>query len=661
MPKAKSPPREPAAVLSGPDAPATSATRRIRLVGGFAALAALFAALGFVWMRGRTQAVNGATISMAAKTEDPALPVDLLPPPDGMRVSVPLAASERAYLAEIEHRGLTLSARVFTVLAGAIRDADREKLASLLAPTFAGETLDLSEARGPANDSFVIRRVSAAEGAKPGRVNADEFVNYLLKLRERFGKPPTVKLPLPDGSCCRDGQPLFPVLPFTPGAEEPPTMTIHVGLTSLAPVSRERLDGAWSGGCNIRMVGLTRDGLAETSLKLAFDALRIADVDAIAGDTGWIQSLRVQEAQEQSAPRPLMLETAKARGIDTERFADCWNAPDPARRPVTTGGVFLSDLDGDGRIDMLVTDAGRGALFRGLDGGKFEDVTAKSALPPRCAGIAAFGDFDGDRLPDLILNTGVFRNAGGFRFEDVTGKCTLRLPKGAMGYTVADYDRDGRLDLYVARSTGPQPREGRNSWIDGPGGPGNLLCRNLGDWRFEDVSEKANATAGHRSCFTAAWLDADSDGWPDIYAINEFGGGVLLLNRGDGTFREQPLVDDAGDFGSMGMAVGDVDNDGNIDIFTANMYSKAGRRIFENLSPGTYPPEVFAKIKRFVTGSELYRNRGGLKFERTGNAKRLNAVGWSYGAAFVDLDNNGFLDLYATAGFISVARDKPDG
>jgi hypothetical protein len=122
-----------------------------------------------------------------------------------------------------------------------------------------------------------------------------------------------------------------------------------------------------------------------------------------------------------------------------------------------------------------------------------------------------------------------------------------------------------------------------------------------------------------------------------------------------------PLLDDAGDFGSMGMAVGDIDNDGHIDVYTANMYSKAGRRIFENLSPGTFPPDTWAKIKRFVTGSELYRNHGGLKFERAGKALRVHAVGWAYGAAFFDADNDGFLDLYGTAGFMSVNKEEPDG
>ena len=107
--------------------------------------------------------------------------------------------------------------------------------------------------------------------------------------------------------------------------------------------------------------------------------------------------------------------------------------------------------------------------------------------------------------------------------------------------------------------------------------------------------------------------------------------------------------------------MGDTNNDGHIDIYTANMYSKAGRRIMENLPEGAYPPDIFAKIKRFVTGSELYQNQGNLSFKRVGKQFGLHAVGWAYGPMMADLDNNGYLDLYANAGFFSVETQDPDG
>jgi hypothetical protein len=111
----------------------------------------------------------------------------------------------------------------------------------------------------------------------------------------------------------------------------------------------------------------------------------------------------------------------------------------------------------------------------------------------------------------------------------------------------------------------------------------------------------------------------------------------------------------------MALTCGDIDNDGNIDLYIANMYSKAGARVISNVLPGSYDEKIMAAMRRFHTGSELHRNRGGLKFEQVGQAMQVNDVGWAYGAALVDLDNDGWLDLFATCGFMSLTRDNPDG
>jgi hypothetical protein len=137
---------------------------------------------------------------------------------------------------------------------------------------------------------------------------------------------------------------------------------------------------------------------------------------------------------------------------------------------------------------------------------------------------------------------------------------------------------------------------------------------------------------------------------------------VLYVNNGQGRFQPRHLAGGKpADFGTMGVAAGDFDNDGRIDIYAANMYSKAGSRIMGNLRPDAYPPEVMAKMRRFVAGSQLHRNLGNLGFDQLGERHQVNGVGWAYGAVLADLDNDGWLDIYATAGYMSVARDKPDG
>ena len=116
---------------------------------------------------------------------------------------------------------------------------------------------------------------------------------------------------------------------------------------------------------------------------------------------------------------------------------------------------------------------------------------------------------------------------------------------------MADFDRDGRMDLYVTRNG----KSKVDSWLEGKSGDskGNQLWHNRGNWRFENVTEVSHTSGGQRSTFSAIWLDINEDGWPDLYVINEFGNGVLLLNHHDGTFREHALVRGPGDFGSTGV------------------------------------------------------------------------------------------------------------
>ena len=547
----------------------------------------------------------------------------------GLAAKLPLAETERVYIAKIETRALTLNQKGFPAFARALKTGEAKQVQFYLASSFQGNLLAFPE--GPNYQSETLRIWRAASGAKPV---TDKVAERLVEWRNRFAKDAKVEL----------------------------------ALMSLSPGSRDELEtGVWKGSCALRIVGAragTDQGKGEMMLKFEFETGKLPDVDDIITTGGWIRSLRMIEGQEATARQNLMAEVGKEHGIDRTLFLDNWTSDiPPGQRPIVTGGVYLADLDNDGHDDLLVTDTKGVFMFRATATGKFEQVGRDSGLPLELTGVgnAALGDFDGDGLVDVILESRSFKNLGKFKFQETTERTGFRFGS-ATGFSLADYDRDGKLDIYVTRYFGQKvPRASKNSWIDGPGGPGNQLWRNLGNWKFEEVSLKANAQAGRRSCFTACWLDANNDGAPDIYVINEFGGGALLVNHGNGTFREMHLVDDAGDFGSMGMVVGDYNNDGNIDIYTANMYSKAGRRIMENLAPDSYSPEIFTKMKRFVTGSEMYRNAGNLKFERIGKALRVHAVGWAYGASLVDLDNDGYLDLYGTAGFVSVNKEEPDG
>jgi hypothetical protein len=544
------------------------------------------------------------------------------PPPE-----LTLPKAEREYIWEIEHHGNVLSRYGFGALAAALRRADADALNALCAADFTGRIP--AQPRVVRLDSELAQLTRLEDSGAPAtRLDRDRFVAHLLTLRRRFTQPPQVKL----------------------------------ALMGLGPEKRDQFDGPWAGTGQLRMWGEAGPGQpTEVILHLEYHVPR--PTPEALGKPGWLRECRITQSQEAQAPHFLLRDVTTERGIDPRRFHDNWRSSDDLA-PVT-GGVYLCDFNRDGILDMLVTDVKGYVLYRGLPGGKFEDVTlamgllgiAPSQSGPRT--LAAFADLDGDGWEDLILGNHVYRNDDGKRFVDVTQRTNLYLPEDATGIAIADFDRDGRLDLYVTRHG-----QGKvDSWLEGRSGSldGNVLWRNLGNWRFQDVTASSGAGGDRRSCFTALWFDADNDGWPDLYVPNEFGNGVLLRNQHDGTFKEIALVSGPGDFGTMGLTCGDIDNDGRIDLYSANMYSKAGNRVIGNLRPDAYSPDVMARLRSLVAGSQLYLNRGDTRFEPVGKKYQVAGVGWAYGAALVDLDNDGWLDLYATCGYVSRSRDEPDG
>jgi hypothetical protein len=561
----------------------------------------------------------------------PELPAQKVPGKTSLDTSAAMASpgledAERDYLWEIEHRGNLLGRYGFRSLANALAEADGTALRAMLAADFTGQVLDKPcEVRRSDGVIEVVRQEDA--GQRPAALDADRFVARLLEYRQPFAQPPRAQL----------------------------------SLMALAPVTRGELDGLWQGTCLLRMWGEAQPGQPrEVALYLRYRVPKPSR-ESLHAD-GWLHACAITQSQVAQASRWLMREVAAERGINVAELHDNWKVDVKQSKASRGLGVYLCDFDRDGILDILITDAARFVLYKGLPGGKFQDVTEQMGLPtrpglPTLSGlIAGFADLDGDGWEDLILGGDVYRNDEGKRF--VLQPISPRLPPDATDVAVADFDRDGRVDIYLIRSS--ESKAG--SWLSGKAeGHGNLLWHNKGNWQFEDVTRAAGVDGGQRSVFSALWLDADNDGWPDLYVPNEFGDGILYVNRRDGTFAAHSLTDGPCDFGTMGVTCGDIDNDGNIDIYAANMYSKAGSRVIGNLRPDAYPDDVTARIRRFTVGSQLHHNLGGLKFEQLGTKYQVASVGWAYGPVLVDLDNDGFLDLYATCGFNSRSRSEPDG
>ncbi|MFO0936117.1 MAG: FG-GAP-like repeat-containing protein [Gemmataceae bacterium] len=459
-------------------------------------------------------------------------------PTEESSINYELPESDRKYLWKIENGGNLLVKHGFGPLANALKSGDRAALAKALAPDFIGG--DISNPRIIQTKSGVvdIERIEET-GQPPHTLTAERFLNSLMGFREVFKEA-------------------------APG--------VKFNMMTLSPKVHGQLDSpVWVGTVQLRLHGESVKGAPAEIVAVLRYEIAFPNEEELT-KPGWIKRAEFVQVLTAKSRQPLFVDTTKQVGLKTEGLYDNW---DGGVFMPTTGGVFVTDFDHDGLLDVLITDINGSTLYRGTRDGTFVDCTEKCGLKSDQIqdATAVWVDLDGDGWDDLILGRRIFRNEQGKKFTDVTSKCNLRLPDTFSNIVVADYDRDGKLDLYITRPGAP----GGNSWLDHrkSDAKGNYLFRNLGDWKFEDVTKATRTEGGSRSTFSAAWLDANNDGWPDLFVPNEFGDGVLLINQKDGTFKEMTLSDKPADFGTIGLAVGDMDNDGNIDIFCNNMYSKA--------------------------------------------------------------------------------------
>jgi len=399
----------------------------------------------------------------------------------------------------------------------------------------------------------------------------------------------------------------------------------------------------------------------------------LSETDDVRNGKPIVARAGVKREIRRSGERPLMEEVTERVGLADLPLADNWKL-DVRQTRNHRYQLAVEDYDRDGYPDIAIaaTD-GRPWLLRSKAGRSFEDVTAKSGLPSadpagerNARALVAWIDYDNDGYPDLLLGRRLYHNDRGARFVDVSDRAGLSFDRSPFGAAVADFDADGRLDLYVFYQRGFKDRSpGRKRpWVGDPdAGAENHLWHNEGGGRFRDVTVESGASGGPHQTFAVATFFLDEDRYPDLYLANDFGANVLLRNRGDGTFGNVTRSSNTGDFAtSMGVTAGDLDNDGTVELYVANMYSKMGRRIVAHVDEQDYPPGIYSLIRGSLAGNRLYRRDPGRpRFQELSEELGVNAVGWAYAPEVIDLDADGWLDLYATTGFLSYARGKPDG
>jgi Flp pilus assembly protein TadD/peroxiredoxin len=342
-------------------------------------------------------------------------------------------------------------------------------------------------------------------------------------------------------------------------------------------------------------------------------------------------------------------------------------------------GLAAGDFDGDGLDDLYICQpAGLpNRLYHNRGDGTFEDVTEKSGVGVLdSTACALFADFENKGLQDLLVVCGsgplLFLNQGNGKFSLKRDAFRfVQPPQGTFTHAaIADYDGDGRLDIYFCLYTyyvGLDQYRYPTPYFDARNGPPNFLFHNEGNANFVDRTEAAGLNVDNdRFSFACAWGDYNSDGSQDLYVANDFGRNNLYRNNGDGVFTcvsAEAGVEDVG--AGMSASWFDFDNDGKLDIYTAAMWSGAGIRVSEQERFHEKEPEdIRALYRQHAQGNALYRNQGNGKFQNVCSQAGVEVGRWAWCSDAWDFDHDGYSDLYIANGYItgpeSSGYDKVD-
>ncbi len=380
----------------------------------------------------------------------------------------------------------------------------------------------------------------------------------------------------------------------------------------------------------------------------------------------YLRGFDVVALERLNRANPMFTEVTKEVGIGYEPLP---REDDDAAFPfrhlrLPYNGAGAGDANGDGIFDIFVSGKERNFLYLGRKDGTFDEAAeAWGLLEPGDGTGSVFFDYDNDGDQDLAVGgegflskdgtpkynqLRLYRNDGD-HYTDVSVDMGMGQYMFSYGLAVVDYDLDGWLDLYVC-NYGTFSLFRNNAWDEADNGQADVFFRNMEGKGFKEVSEKAN-TADPRWSFAAAAADYDRDGDQDIYVVHDFGLNALFGNNGDGTFTDIADRATTMDLGfGMNVSWGDLNNDGLLDLYIANMRTSAGMRVVDRLNRQADGMMAVMKLSR---GNTILLQQEDHSFELLPEEKGGIQGDWAWGCLPNDFDLDGRLDVFCTNGYIS--------